>query len=117
MRLLPSTEEKWTPVNALYTLVILGAATGNIALFLAKSPLLNSFHDWLDKDFPLIGKLYDCPWCLSHYLAAFFMFVYHPVLLDSGPYWLDWFASWMVMVLVAVVVARLIYSSLKGFEA
>src|SRR5271168_4859049 len=99
----------------LFVVFILGIATGMISLFLTKSALLNGFHTWLEKHLPFVEELLSCPWCTSHWVAAFFMLVYQPLILTFAdrPAWMytsrlnyfltpvDWIVSWMVMVLVA----------------
>ena len=115
------------PLRILFNVFILGVATGAISLLLTKSPVFNFLHDWLDKHSPFFGKMLDCPWCTSHWVALFFVLVYRPLLLDGSwrPAWL--YASWLnyllipvdylvtVMVLVAIssVIARTIYSAYK----
>jgi Protein of unknown function (DUF1360) len=92
--------------------LILGMATGAISLVLTKSEALNFMHDWLEKHIPVLGKMLNCPWCTSHWVALFFVVIYRPRLVYVfAP--VDYLVSVMVLVTIASVVARLIYSAYK----
>jgi len=115
------------PLHTLFKIVVLGIATGAISLALTKSAVFNCMHDWLEKHIPFLGEMLNCPWCTSHWVALFFTLIYRPLLLDwtDRPVWmastpLQWFlvpvdylVSVMVIVAIASVVARIIYSAYK----
>lgn len=101
-------------------LVLIGGASGNIALFLTKSALLNAFHNRLEAFSPKLEELFSCPWCLSHWVGAAFMLIYRPdTVIHSAQWYLrpaDYLVTLMVIVLVAVLVARMVYGAVKSFE-
>lgn len=90
----------------------LGIATGAISMVISKSALLNKFHDWLEPRAPFLEEMLSCPWCTSHWVALFFTLIYHPLLID-GFFPIDYLVSIMVMVVIAAVTARIIYSAYK----
>ena len=92
--------------------LIIGIATGAISLLLTKSAVFNFLHDWLEKHIPFVGKILDCTWCTSHWVALFFVLIYRPRLLYVfAP--VDYLVSIMVLVAIASVIARMIYSAYK----
>jgi hypothetical protein len=110
----------------LFRVIMIGVATGAISLFITKSALLNPFHAWLEKQSPFLEEMLSCPWCTSHWVGAFFLLVYQPWLLDGWrPAWtyaswlnllltpVDWLVTLMVVVTVAAITARVIYSAHK----
>jgi hypothetical protein len=115
------------PLTVLFHVIVLGVATGAISLVLTKSKMFEPMHAWLEKHNTFLSNLLDCPWCTSHWVALFFVLIYRPLLLDWGwrPAWmrfslLDWFltpvdylVTVMVMVTVASVAARIIWSAYK----
>jgi len=116
------------PLVTLYHVIVIGIATGAISLFITKSTLLNSFHAWLEKSSPFLEEMLSCPWCTSHWIGAFLLLVYQPWLLDAGwrPAWMyavpllnfflipvDFLITLMVVVTVAAISARIIYSAYK----
>lgn len=99
-------------MSTLFDLAILGIATGAISLVLTKSPVFNFMHDWLERHIPFLGKILDCTWCTSHWVALFFVVIYRPRLFNAfAP--VDYLVSIMVLVAVASVIARMIYSAYK----
>jgi hypothetical protein len=103
-------------MNELFHVILIGVATGAISLFITKSALLNSFHTWLEKKSPFFEEMLSCPWCTSHWIGAFFLLVYQPWIINAGNAFLapvDWLVTWMVVVTVAALTARIIYSSYK----
>jgi len=97
-------------MNDLLKILVLGIATGAISLVLTKSTVFDFAHDWLERKAPFLGEMLNCPWCTSHWVALFFVLVYRPRLLNVfAP--VDYLVSVMVLVAVASVVARTIYSA------
>jgi len=115
------------PLTILFHVIILGVATGAISLVLTKSKMFEKAHEWLEARNTFIGEMLNCPWCTSHWVALFFTLIYRPLLLDWGwrPEWMyeswlnyvltpvDYLVTVMVMVTVASVAARVIWSSYK----
>jgi hypothetical protein len=112
------------PFVTLYHVAVIGIATGAISLFVTKSALLNSFHQWLEKKSPFLEELLSCPWCTSHWVGAFLLAIYQPWLLNWGwrPAWMvlfnfllipvDFIVTLMVVVFVAVLAAGAMYKAL-----
>lgn len=99
-------EELPKALDALLLVALLGTATGifSVTLTLARvfRPLRKAFrtiHPWL-------GKLISCPYCTSHWIAAFFTVVYRPVVLPRY-FLLDLFVSWGCVIFVACCAAGL----------
>jgi len=103
-------------MSALGEVAILGVATGAISMVVTKAAIFDKAHEWLEKRSPFLEEMLSCPWCTSHWVAAFFVAVYRPLLFASPVCLLtpvDWLVSLMVMVVVAAVTARIIYSAYK----
>jgi len=99
-------------MHEIMTVLWLGIATGAISLVISKSALLNGFHDWLEPRAPFLEEMLSCPWCTSHWVGLFFTLVYRPLLVDL---WrpIDYIVTLMVIVTIASVTARIIYSAYK----
>src|SRR5580658_4696274 len=99
-------------MHEIMTVLWLGIATGAISLVLTKSTVFNFLHDWLEAKLPFLGEMLNCPWCTSHWVALFFTLIYHPLLTNVfAP--VDYLVTIMVMVVIAAVTARIIYSAYK----
>src|SRR5271170_3959873 len=115
------------PLTILFHVLVLGVATGAISFVITKAAIFNPVHEWVEKRSEFFGEMLNCPWCTSHWVALFFTLIYRPLLLDwtDRPVWmastpLQWFlvpvdylVSVMVIVAIASVVARIIYSAYK----
>lgn len=111
----------------LFNVVVLGVATGAISMVITKASIFNKAHAWLEKRSPFLEEMLSCPWCTSHWVALFFTLAYQPPLITwaDRPAWMalsplnylltpvDWLVTLLVMVTVAAVTARIIYSSYK----
>lgn len=109
------------PTHQIIKMVFLSMACGAISMVLTKSSLFNFAHDWLEANAPLLGKLFNCPWCTSHWVAGILVGLYG-VDLFSGtrPAWsyngfmstplsvTDFAMNVFVMVVLAAVSARII---------
>jgi Protein of unknown function (DUF1360) len=99
-------------IDILFKVLVLGIATGAISLVLTKSTVFNFLHDWLEAKVPFLGEMLNCPWCTSHWIALFFTLIYRPLLVNVfAP--VDYLVTIMVMVVIAAVTARIIYSAYK----
>jgi hypothetical protein len=118
----------WGQFVTLYHVAVIGIATGAISLFVTKSALLNSFHEWLEERSPFLEKLLSCPWCTSHWVGAFFLLVYQPLILDwtDRPSWVafsplnylvtpvDWLVTLMAIVAFAVAAAGAMHRAVRS---
>lgn len=115
------------PLHQIIKLAYLSVACGAISFFVTKAAIFNFFHDWLEKRSPFLEELLSCPLCTSVWVSTLLTLVYEPLVLDSysRPAWqlsnrinyllvpLDHLVTIMVMVTLASVVVRIIYSAYK----
>lgn len=47
---------------------------------------------------PWLGKLFSCPYCLSHWIIILVMITYSPILVVSKLPWVDWIISGFCLV-------------------
>jgi hypothetical protein len=99
----------------LLKLAYLSAACGAVSLLVAKAAILNFFHEWLEKHSPFLEEMLSCPWCTSHWVALGLTVTYKPLLFAAGGWLLplDYLVTIEVMVTLASVAARIIYSAYK----
>lgn len=44
-------------------------ATSAISLTITKSKFFAGFREWIGSKSDLLGELFSCPWCLSHWVS------------------------------------------------
>jgi hypothetical protein len=109
------------PLHQIIKMVFLSMACGAISMVLTKSSLFNFAHDWLEEKLSLVGKLFNCPWCTSHWVAGVLIAIYNVDLFygmrpawsyvgwSSTPlYLVDFAMNIFVMVVLAAVSSRII---------
>jgi hypothetical protein len=115
------------PTHQIIKLVYLSIACGAMSFLITKAAIFNFFHEWLEKKSAFLEHLFSCPLCTSVWISAFLTVIYQPLVLDWGwrPAWqsmsrlsyllipLDYMVTIMVMVTLAAVVVRIIYSAYK----
>jgi hypothetical protein len=70
----------------LIAFIIVTLATFACSTTLATTPLLDSFRRRLYEKSAMWGKLFSCPYCLSHWISAIFVGVSGPDLIKLMPH-------------------------------
>lgn len=65
-------------MNLILELILISAAISSISITLTQTYLFNRFRESL-KSYPLLFKLFHCPYCLSHYLSFLFTLINYPL--------------------------------------
>lgn len=113
------------PLHLLAKVLVLSIACGAISFLITKASIFNPLHFWLEQHSPFFEELFSCPLCTSVWVSLALTLIYHPLLLDqyNRPAWqgmlftpVDYLVTITVMVALAQVVARVIYSSVKALQ-
>lgn len=59
----------------LLNLIILGMAVGSVSITLTRTYVFRTPRNWLRRQGEWFDKLATCPYCVSHYVAVFFLVV------------------------------------------
>ena len=91
-------------MNTLTLYFLLAAATASISWTMTKTPMF----DWVRDRLPdgMIYQLWVCPYCMSHWVAAFFVALYRPMPFTGV--WVDLFTSMFAVIGLAVIFIQLI---------
>ena len=84
------------------TALYLALATGTVAYTLTSSKITSPLRKVIGKHSDFLGKLFACPYCLSHWLAFFAVLIYRPWLVHGGGP-MDWAVTWAAVTGVAMV--------------
>lgn len=85
-------------------LVWLAVATASISFTITKTQTFNFIKDRLPDG--ILFELAMCPYCMSHYVAAFFVAIYRPMPLTG--HWIDLLPSTFIIVTLSTFMVQAI---------
>lgn len=94
-------------IPALWQIIVLSFVVAAMSCTISKANVFEEARWQIKKRNEWAGKLISCPYCTSHWLAAFFVLVYPPVLFEKQPV-IDFFVSLFVVVALSAIIAGVI---------
>lgn len=95
-------------VEAFLTTVILAVAVAAVSMTIGRAKVSEGFRSWADNKSAWLGKLVNCPYCISHWIALVAVAWYRPRVVTSGFIIFDWIVSLFLIVALASLVSGLI---------
>ena len=103
----------------------LAFAIGAVSLTITKADLFAWFRDWLDRrarkprsllrhPFGWLSTLFDCPYCMAHWITFVVMFVYKPLLISTGREWPDLIVTYFALVALGSLVSGAVFRVFGG---
>ena len=100
-------------------IVVMALAVGTVSMTITKANIFAWLRDWMDRladhhsFMEWFADLFQCPYCMSHWIALGLMLIYQPLLLDTGNKWPDLVVSWFALVALGALSAGAIYRIFK----
>ena len=69
---------------------VLSLAIGVVSLTLTQAAIFEWLRDWIEDRSEFLGELFNCPYCMAHWVALGAMIIYQPMLIGTGPVWVNW---------------------------
>ncbi|OMP89816.1 DUF1360 domain-containing protein [Raoultella terrigena] len=101
-------------IATLTTCLMIALAASSISITVTQTELFASFREWTAKKNALVGHLFQCFYCLSHWVVFGGMAVYRPALLNSGFALVDWVMTAFITITFATLISGLMF---KVFQA
>lgn len=101
-------------IATLTTCLMIALAASSISITVTQTELFATFREWTAKKNALVGHLFQCFYCLSHWVVFGGMAVYRPALLNSGVALIDWVMTAFVTITFATLISGLMF---KVFQA
>lgn len=98
----------------LTTCLMIALAASSISMTVTQTELFTAFREWTEKKNAMIGHLFKCFYCLSHWVVFGGMLVYRPALLHSGIALIDWVMTAFITITLTTLISGLIF---KVFQA
>lgn len=97
-------------MNQYILFLALALCNGAIAMTLTKSGFFKIPRNWIvDNAADFIGELVQCPYCVSHWLAMFAVWMWRPQFTNCGHPFLDLVVSTFALVALSSFVAGAIF--------
>lgn len=97
--------EEWLKV------AVIGLAMGCVSLTLTKAQVFKGMRDWIASKSAFLGKLFQCPFCMSFWVNFAPVLYYKPRVIQSEFAWVDITLSYFVVVIVSALGAAIIFRS------
>ncbi|MEJ8322971.1 DUF1360 domain-containing protein [Kosakonia sacchari] len=98
----------------LTTCLMIALAASSISITVTQTELFAAFREWTVKKNAMLGHLFQCFYCLSHWAVFGGMLVYRPALLHSGFALIDWVMTAFITITLATLINGLMF---KVFQA
>jgi hypothetical protein len=104
---------------------VLALAIGAVSLTITKANVFEWLRAWIDRrarkprgflrrPFGWLNELFDCPYCMAHWIALAAMFVYKPLLISTGREWPDLIVSYFALVALSSLCAGAVFRIFGG---
>lgn len=99
---------------ALWQCLVVAVAASSIAITVTQTELFRPWREWTAAKNHMIGYLFKCFYCFSHWVVFAGIAIYRPVLVASGALWVDWIVSAFFTLTLSAFVSGLFF---KVFQA
>lgn len=96
-------------LNALWTCLVIAIAASSISYTITQTELFGPLRNWTQKLGHMIGYLFTCFYCMSHWVVLAAIAIYQPVLIDSGHLLIDLIVSTFFTITLTAFFCGLIY--------
>lgn len=96
------------------TCVAIALAAASIAMTLTQTELFAGLRAWAAKKHALLGHLFHCFYCMSHWTVLAGMVIYRPALLHSDMALVDWVMTAFITLTLTTFINGLMF---KVFQA
>ena len=100
-----------TELNALWACLAIAMAASSISITVTQTELFTPFRTWSQCLGHMLNYLFQCFYCLNHWVVAAFILLYQPLLLKSEWLPVDLLLSWFLTVTLSTFVSGLMFKS------
>ena len=94
----------------LWTCVVLAVAAASVSITITQTELFAPLRAAANKAGPMIGHLFHCFYCISHWVVIAGVAVYRPVIISSGMPLIDWTVSAFFTITLTALFSGLIFT-------
>ncbi|QQK63820.1 DUF1360 domain-containing protein [Cobetia sp. cqz5-12] len=99
-------------LNALWTCFVMALAASSIAISITQGELFAPLRQYAQRFGHMISHLFQCFFCISHWVVFAGMVFYHPTLTNSGFVLVDWILAGFFTLTLSTLVSGLLFKVL-----
>ena len=104
--------------TALWQCLVIAVASASVSMTVTQTEIFAALRAQAGKIHPLLGHLFSCFYCFSHWVVIAGVTLYRPVILDSGNGLANWAVSvFFTLTLTAFVCGLMFRVFLAGMAA
>lgn len=96
-------------LNALWSCFVIAVAASSISYTITQTELFIPVRSWSQKLGHMIGYLFSCFYCMSHWVIFVGILIYKPVLISSGYLVVDLLVSAFFTITIAAFICGFIF--------
>jgi hypothetical protein len=89
--------------------LMIALAAASISMTITQTELFAGLRNWTVKKNAMLGHLFQCFYCLSHWVVFAGMLIYRPYLLHSGMPVIDWIMTAFITLTLTTFVNGIIF--------
>ena len=98
----------------LWTCVVIALMASCVSITVTQQEMFRPFREWTQKKGAMIGYLFRCFYCFSHWVVFAAIAIYRPVLISSGFWLIDLAVSAFFTVGLAAMFSGLIFKVMRN---
>ena len=96
-------------IAAFWTCIVIATASSSISITITQTELSLPIRTWSQRLGHMIGYLFQCFYCMKHWIVAALILIYQPVLLNSGFHVVDLAVSWFFSITLSTFISGLMF--------
>ncbi|MEY8709890.1 DUF1360 domain-containing protein [Mangrovibacter phragmitis] len=94
--------------------LMIALSSASLSMTITQTELFASLRALAARKNGLLGHLFSCFYCMSHWMVAAGMLIYHPILLHSSVGLFDWIMTAFIVLTITTFINGLLF---KVFQA
>ncbi len=94
---------------ALWECLVIAIASASIAMTITQTEIFAPLREFATKKHSIIGHLFSCFYCFSHWVVIGGVTIYRPEILNSGNSFLNWIVSVFFTITLTAFVCGLMF--------
>lgn len=94
---------------SLWACVVVAMAASSISITVTQTELFAPLRALANRTHAMVGHLFHCFYCMSHWVVILGILIYRPVILPSGFVVIDWLVSAFFTITLATFTSGLVF--------
>ncbi|EWY40284.1 hypothetical protein N825_36835 [Skermanella stibiiresistens SB22] len=95
---------------ASWTCVVIALASSSISITITQTELFAPLRSWANRIHPMIGHLFHCFYCTSHWAVIAGIAIYQPIVISSGYRIADLIVSTFLTITITTYLSGLVFA-------